>query len=90
MMLVTSPAPANSQDTGSAIDPAGEKLFRACKSCHEVGAGAKHKVGPHLDGVIGRKAGSLGDFRYSKAMQAAGEGGLVWSEENLHAYLAKP
>ena len=92
----TSPAPANAQQmanaqqTAAEPDPAGERLFRACKSCHEVGANAKHKVGPHLDGVIGRIAGSLEDFRYSKAMRAAGEGGLAWSEENLHAYLAKP
>ena len=96
MMLAAGPANAQQSTAESdpapdpAIDAAGEKLFRACKSCHEVGVDAKHKVGPHLDGIIGRTAGSLEDYRYSKAMRAAGEGGLVWSEENLHAYLAKP
>jgi len=81
--------PAATLGTAQAQDAdAGEKVFRKCKACHDVGG--KNNVGPHLDGVIGRIAGSLEDFRYSKAMRAAGEGGLAWSEENLHAYLAKP
>lgn len=71
-------------------DAAGEKLFDACKACHDVGADAKHKVGPHLDGIIGRQAGSLKDFQYSGAMRKAGEAGLTWSRENLHRYLEKP
>ncbi|MCI5076534.1 c-type cytochrome [Oricola sp.] len=75
---------------GDDLDPAGERLFSNCKTCHEVGEGARHKIGPHLDGIIGRKAGSLDGFKYSNAMRAAGEGGLVWSSETLHAYLQKP
>ena len=69
---------------------AGEKLFGRCKACHAVGEGAKNKVGPQLNGVVGRKAGGLEDFRYSSAMVEAGEGGLVWNEETLAAYLADP
>jgi len=71
-----------------AEDP--EKLFKPCMTCHEIGAGAKHKVGPHLDGLFGRKAGSLDDFRYSAGMRAAGEAGLVWTVETLSDYLERP
>lgn len=74
-----------------AADPAaGEKLYSACKGCHEIGEGAHHKVGPHLDGIIGRKAGSVDGFKYSSAMKKAGEEGLAWTPEALHAYLEKP
>ncbi|WP_421858806.1 c-type cytochrome [Oricola sp.] len=68
----------------------GEKLFSQCKNCHEVGEGARNKVGPHLDGIMGRVAGTIEGFKYSKAMRAAGEGGLVWSPETLAEYLEKP
>lgn len=71
-------------------DPAGERLFARCTKCHEVGEGARHKVGPHLDGIIGRTAGSIDGFNYSLAMRAAGEGGLKWTRETLDSYLAKP
>lgn len=74
--------------TGDAA--AGEKVFRKCQACHEVGADAKNKVGPILTGVLGRTAGTLEDFKYSEAMIAAGEGGLVWTPETLAQYLEKP
>jgi cytochrome c len=75
---------------GSAPDPAGERLFNNCKSCHEIGEGARKKVGPHLDGIFGRVAGSLDDFKYSNAMREAGENGLIWDAKTLDAYLEKP
>jgi cytochrome c len=68
----------------------GEKVFRKCKACHAVGEGAKNKVGPHLNDIIGRAAGTAEGFKYSKAMKAAGEGGIVWDDESLAAYLEKP
>lgn len=68
----------------------GEKLFRACKACHEIGEGAHNKVGPHLDGIIGRTAGAVEGFRYSKAMVQAGSGGTAWNEKNLMDFLEKP
>ena len=65
-------------------DPvAGEKVFRKCKSCHQLGQGAKHRIGPHLNGIFGRQAGSHEDFRYSKALVRAGTGGLQ-SARNYH------
>ncbi|WP_346895915.1 c-type cytochrome [uncultured Roseibium sp.] len=68
----------------------GARVFKKCAACHAVGEGAKHKVGPELNDVFGRTAGSLEDYKYSNPMKDAGAGGLVWSEETLTTYLAKP
>jgi len=56
---------------------AGQKAFAACSICHRVGEGAENVVGPELNGVVGRKAGSVQNFAYSQAMKASG---LVWTE----------
>jgi cytochrome c len=69
---------------------AGEKVFKKCKSCHTVGAEAKNKTGPQLNGIYGRAAGTNETFKYSKALKAAADDGLVWDEETLRAFLAKP
>jgi cytochrome c len=69
---------------------AGEKVFKKCKSCHAVGEGAKKKVGPVLNGIVGAAAAASEEFKYSKAMTAAAEAGLVWTEEELDAFLMKP
>ena len=69
---------------------AGEKVYKKCKSCHQIGDGAKNKTGPMLTGIVGAPAGSVEKFKYSKPMQAAAEAGLVWTEEELKAFLAKP
>ena len=70
---------------------AGKKVFNKCMACHD-GKREVNKVGPYLVGVVGRKAGSLESFvgKYSDAMAAAGAAGLVWTEENLAAYLKAP
>ena len=69
---------------------AGEKVFRKCMACHAVGEGAENKVGPQLNNLIGRTAGSLEDFNYSDAMVAKGEEGLVWDAETIAAFMEKP
>lgn len=68
----------------------GENVFKKCKICHQVGEGAKNQVGPQLNGIVGRKAGSLADFNYSPAMKEAGEKGLVWNEETIAKYAENP
>lgn len=69
---------------------AGEKVFKKCAACHTVGDGAKHKVGPELNDVFGRTAGSAEGYKYSNPMIEAGEGGLVWDADSLTTYLSNP
>jgi len=72
-------------------DPAkGEAVFKKCQTCHRVGDGAKNGVGPVLNGVFGRQAGTGEAFAYSALNKAAGENGLVWDEERIFAYLPDP
>lgn len=69
----------------------GESLFRDCSACHDVGEGAAHRTGPHLNNLFGRKAGSVGDSaRYSKGLIRAGADGLVWDHRTLDAYIENP
>jgi cytochrome c2 len=67
----------------------GKRVFNKCKACHTLVAD-KHRIGPSLAGVFGRKAGTATKYKYSKAMKKAGGGGLVWTEETMAAYLVKP
>lgn len=70
-------------------DPAaGEKAFRQCGACHTLDG--SHRVGPSLQGVIGRTAGTAEGFRYSEAYVAAGEAGVVWDAETIFTYLEDP
>ena len=65
----------------------GEKLFTKCKACHNADA-PKHKVGPHLVGIVGRKAGAAeGYTKYSKDLK---DSGIVWDEANLDKWLTGP
>ena len=64
----------------------GQKVFAQCRTCHVLDAGV-NKVGPSLNGIVGRKAGTVPNFRYSPANQ---NGGIVWTEEVLFAYLENP
>lgn len=68
---------------------AGKAAFRKCGACHTVDT-TTNKVGPHLGDVMGRTAGTVEGFRYSKAMKEAGDAGLVWNEATLSEYLAAP
>ena len=77
-------------DAWSADAGRGKTLFQQCKRCHQVGGGAEHRIGPHLNDVFGRVAGSLENYRYSPAMRAAGTGGLIWTEATLDSFLSEP
>ena len=66
---------------------AGATVFRQCSACHAVGAGAQNSVGPVLNGVVGRAAGTYPSYRYSSAMKRSG---LTWDEPTLTQYLKGP
>lgn len=69
----------------------GAALFKKhCKSCHQVGDGAKHRIGPQLNTLFGRRAASQDGFKYSKSFQRAGNGGLEWHAETLDSFLENP
>lgn len=68
----------------------GAKVFAQCTGCHQVGKGAKDKIGPHLNGIFGRPAAAHNGYRYSKSMTRAGDDGLVWTAETLNAYIENP
>jgi cytochrome c len=81
-LVMALPAVASAQD----VD-AGKSVFNKCRACHDIGEGAKNKVGPQLNNIIGRKAGSVEGFNYSDALKNSG---IVWDEANLDAYVADP
>ena len=73
---------------GNAED--GETIFKRCSACHTVGPEAKNAVGPVLNGVIGRPAGTAPEYSYSELNKAAGKTGLVWTEALIFEYLTDP
>ncbi len=86
-------------ETGSASDAAdpalvaaGETVFKKCQACHQVGSDAKDRSGPALNGLVGSPAASSESFekKYSKPLLAAAEAGLVWTPEELSAFLESP
>lgn len=74
--------PASAQDVA-----AGEKVFARCRACHQVGETAKNTVGPKLNGLFGRKAGSIEGFKYSPANT---DSGVTWDEKNFAEYIEDP
>ena len=71
----------------NAADPVkGKKVFKKCVACHSLQEG-KNKIGPSLYNLLGRKAGSVEGYKYSKAMKNSG---IVWDEESLDKFLIKP
>ena len=66
---------------------AGEASFRKCQPCHDVGEAAKNKLGPELNGLDGRKAGTAEGYDYSDGNKSSG---IVWSEASFKEYLENP
>ena len=65
----------------------GAKVFKKCAACHSITRGGGNKIGPALWGVLGRQAGSISDYKYSKGMVAHGK---TWSFEEMNGFLIKP
>jgi cytochrome c len=69
-------------------DPeAGKQVFKKCHACHNVGESARNAVGPELDGIVGRKAGSVEGYNYSDANKSSG---ITWDAATLDVYLKDP
>ena len=66
---------------------AGENAFRICKACHDVGEDARNKVGPELNGIDGRKSGTVPDYSYSEANKKAA---ITWNAQTFKEYIQNP
>jgi cytochrome c len=82
LLAAASAGTARAQDV-----EAGEKSFRKCMPCHDVGEEAKNKVGPKLNGLEGRKSGSIEGYSYSDANKNSG---ITWSEATFKEYIVDP
>jgi len=87
LILQASLGPASAQSPNAEN---GADVFKKCRACHLVGDTAKHAVGPSLNNVLGRKAGSAEGYAFSDNIRELGQGGLVWSEDQLGRYLENP
>ena len=77
-------SPAAAQE-GNAEE--GAEVFKKCRACHDLGPGAANKVGPVLNEIIGRKAGTVADFAYSDANKASG---ITWNKDSFMKYIDNP
>ena len=80
--LVLSPVAAQAQDAAE-----GENVFKKCRACHQVGETAKNVVGPQLNGLFGRKAGTVEGFNYSEVNKTSG---VVWDDKIFANYIKDP
>jgi cytochrome c len=81
-LLVALPAGAQAQNADD-----GKVVFNKCRACHQIGPGAKNLVGPELNGLIGRKAGSVAGFNYSEANKNSG---ITWDQATFREYIKNP
>ncbi|MDR3475037.1 MAG: cytochrome c family protein [Devosia sp.] len=82
---------AASSPSFAAGDPAaGQTVFAKCAVCHNVGAGAKNKIGPALTGIIGRQPGTFAGFSYSQPMKDFGGKNPAWTPELVGQFLKGP
>ena len=65
----------------------GKTVFNVCLACHAIGPGAQNKIGPELNGLDGRKAGTVPNFAYSDANKNSG---IVWNEATFEDYIKNP
>ena len=81
-LIVALPALAVAQDMEN-----GKAVWNKCRACHQVGEGAKNMVGPVLNGLLGRKAGTIEGFNYSEANKTSG---ITWDEATFREYIKNP
>jgi cytochrome c len=88
--ILAAPVSTTANSAGAADAERGATVFKACSSCHLVGPEAKNRVGPHLNGIFGRRAATIDGFNYSKDIVRAGVNGLFWTAEKLDIYIENP
>ena len=81
-LIVALPAMAAAQDAEN-----GKAVWNKCRACHQVGEGAKNLVGPVLNGLFGRKAGTVEGFNYSESNKTSG---ITWDEPTFREYIKNP
>jgi len=81
-MAATAPAPGLAQDLDN-----GKSIWNKCRACHQLGENAKNMVGPVLNGLFGRKAGTIEGFNYSEANKNSG---ITWDEATFREYIKNP
>ncbi|MBI3702898.1 MAG: cytochrome c family protein [Rhizobiales bacterium] len=87
-ILAAALAVAAMAQTAQAQDvAAGEQSFKKCMACHRIGEGAKNLVGPELNGLDGRKSGSVAGYNYSDANKNSG---ITWNEATFKDYIKDP
>ena len=69
---------------------AGEQAFKRCTACHSVGENAANRMGPQLNGIVGKEAATQDCFNYSRALKEKGEAGLTWTPETLTQFIRSP
>lgn len=89
-LALASPVAAENHTLDPELVTAGEKIFRKCKACHQIGPNAGNRTGPALNEIVGAPAGQVEGYRYSKVLRAAAEDGLVWTPAELTEFLASP
>lgn len=82
VLIAAVSVPAMAQDAQK-----GKAVFNVCLACHAIGPGAQNKVGPELNGLDGRRAGTVANFDYSDANKSSG---IVWNEEAFEDYIKNP
>ncbi len=82
ILIAVSSMPGMAQDAQK-----GKTIFTVCLVCHAIGPGAQNKIGPELNGLDGRKAGTVPNFDYSDANKNSG---IVWNEETFEDYIKNP
>jgi len=82
VLIAAASVPAMAQDAQK-----GKTVFNVCLACHTIGPGAQNKIGPELNGLDGRKAGTVPNFDYSDANKSSG---IVWNEETFEDYIKNP
>jgi len=85
--VISASAPARAQDSGGGDPAAGEKVFLKCRTCHQIGETAKNAIGPVLNGLMGRKTGSVPGYNYSEANKNSG---ITWDDATFLEYIESP